>query len=224
LTQPLDSAPNTYRPQAGFAVYDGELILPSFVTNSATPNETFIHALPARSAALTLTQASPFRGGNIVLGGDGALVVEHPRLRGQHRGSLLHAAVNTLQVAGGALYSSACLGRDGRVSDIDGMGALLKTRNGIWRCAACPGHRLLRLSRTDVIRAGKRSHPGRQTIRPATASTRPGPGFPSPILLGGRAQPARVTIRSLELAGGASLVAHDITVAGHAVRAGRARA
>ena len=37
LAQPLDSAPNTYRPQAGFAVYDGELILPSFVTNSATP-------------------------------------------------------------------------------------------------------------------------------------------------------------------------------------------
>lgn len=212
LVQPLDSAPNTYRPQAGFVVYDGELILPSFVTNSATPNETFIHALPARSAALTLTQASPFRGGNIVLGGDGAPSLNILASVANTGRTLLHAAVNTLQIAGGALYSTACLGRDGRVSDIDGKGALLKTGTGILEARGVPpGTDYFGYLGQTVIRAG--------TLRILADDNPAGNGgalgqspVSVPILLGDALTGAGDD-PTLELAGGASLVAHDITVA-----------
>ncbi len=211
LAQPLDSAPNTYRPQAGFAVYEGELILPSFVTNSATSNETFIHALPARSAALTLTQASPFRGGNIVLGGDGAPALNILASVANTGRTLLHAAVNTLQVAGGALYSTACLGRDNRISDTTGKGSLLKTGTGTLEArGAPPGTDYFGYLGQTVIRAG--------TLRILADDNPAGNGgalgqtpVSVPILLGDALTGAGDD-PTLELAGGASLVAHDLVV------------
>ncbi len=92
----------------GLVVCEGELVLPAFVTNSTSPNETYIHAMPARRAALTLSQSAPFRGGNIVLGGDGAL------------------------------YSTVCLGRDARVSDLTGNGTVTVNGSGTQSRARSP--------------------------------------------------------------------------------------
>lgn len=211
LKQPLNSAPNTDRPQAGFTVFDGELILPAFVTSSATPNETFIHALPARRAALTLTQDSQFRGGNIVLGGDGVpslniLAPVHNTGR-----TLLHATLNTLQIADGVLYSTACLARNIYVSDITGKGALLKTGTGILEVRGVPpGSSIPGYLGQTIIRAG--------TLRILADDNPAGNGgalgqTPAsvPILLGDALTGAG-DAPTLELAGNASLVAHDITV------------
>ena len=125
--------------------------------------------------------------------------------------TLLHATVNTLQIADGVLYSTACLARNNYVSDTTGRGALLKTGTGILEVrgvppsSGIPGYLGQTIIRAGTLRILADDNPAGNggALGQAPASV--------PILLGDALTGAG-DAPTLELAGNASLVAHDITV------------
>jgi hypothetical protein len=135
LQTPLNSAlADTFGGRCGPVIHDGELSVPSFVTNSSLLNAAFVYALPGRTAALTLREPAPYRG-RIHLSGDGLPTLNILASVTNAETTVVNADLCTVHVAAGATFQTRYLLRY-RTSTSATAGNLLKTGSGILEVVA----------------------------------------------------------------------------------------